>query len=128
MKTFEELVGSTLKSVTQDSDDQLVFTLDNSDTYLLGSKYDDHSQFKVLNMIGDLSKIIGSPIIESSVNRNVTQDDGIERETIVEYSITTANETYSFNWQILSDGYTSEEMSFKRIEPLYNSNVRSMRT
>lgn len=119
--TFEQaLTGRTLTSVEKtDFDDEIVFVDEDGRRYRLFHKQDCCESVTIEDIQGDLSDLVGSPILSAyeSVSAERPADASLEytpeSETWTFYRITTVKGTVVIRWCGTSNGYYSESVNFE---------------
>jgi len=123
---LEELIGKTLVRVEgQVGGDEIEFVADDGTAYLLFHSQNCCESVAVEDICGDLSDLIGSPIIRAEESSNCNenpvgaqppqwQNDSF---TWTFYRIATAKGLVVISWYGESNGYYSESVSFaKKVE------------
>lgn len=120
MITFSDLLGKTLVAVEgRKGDDSITFRVDNGDAYVLYHEQDCCESVRVEDICGEMSDLIGSPILqaeESTSNENPSDmlpPKYQESFTWTFYRIATMKGQVVIRWYGESNGYYSEEVSFK---------------
>lgn len=119
---FEGLVGKTLTSIVKTDDDyEMLFTLDDGIQYKMYHDQDCCENVSVESIVGDLSDVMGSPIL---LAEEVTQDvnDGAKAMneyddsfTWTFYKLSTIKGSVTIRWYGTSNGYYSESVSFVKV-------------
>lgn len=119
MEKFEDLLGKVLSSVENRNDEELVFTLDNGKKYKLYHEQDCCESVCIEDIIGDLSDLVGSPILmaEEITNRDenpqgVSNKEHQESFTWTFYKLATKNGYVTIRWYGESNGYYSESVDW----------------
>jgi hypothetical protein len=112
-KEIGELIGKTLTQVTvNDDNDEIVFITD-SERYTMWHEHECCEQVSIEDIAGDLTDLIGSPIIKASEDTN--REDGKDEDesfTWTFYNIATIKGQVTIRWYGSSNGYYSESVSF----------------
>jgi hypothetical protein len=122
LKKFEELLGKTLTEV-KDLGSELVFALENGESYALFHSQDCCEQVIIEDIVGDLDDLVGTPILmaEEITNADMPVDahlDDIyrgESETWTFYKLATINGFVTIRWYGSSNGYYSESVDWKMV-------------
>lgn len=121
LETFEDLLGKTLSAVEVNSAmDELVFTLDNGEQYMLYHAQDCCENVSIEDICGDLSDLVGSPILmadEASSDENLL---GVEMDyqdsfTWTFYKLATLKGYVTIRWYGESNGYYSERVDWCKV-------------
>lgn len=113
------LLGKTLVSCKgKKGDKEIIFACDTGETYKLFHRQDCCESVTVEDICGDLSDLVGSPIIqaEESTNRdnptNITPPEYQDSFTWTFYRLATAKGQVVIRWYGESNGYYSESVDF----------------
>lgn len=123
---FSTLVGKTLKYVVQEGDDQLRFTTEDGEVYLMFHEQDCCEGVYIEDINGDLSDLVGFPVLMAEERTGERPADipmpeyGIDSETWTFYRISTIRGTVVIRWLGESNGYYSEGVDFEKVKE--NSN------
>lgn len=122
MADFKELVGKTLKSVSGSvGDDRIVFTTDDDQVFKLYHDQDCCESVSVESITGDLSDLIGSPILQaeesssSDTPKDFKHSDEPESQTWTFYKLATYRGYVDIRWFGSSNGYYSESVCFTKV-------------
>ncbi len=110
---FETLRGKTIRAIegaTKGSEEITFFCTDGSE-YLMYHMQDCCESVDVEDIIGDISDIIGQPILLAEEVSN-HEDAGIDSQTWTFYKLSTNRGNVTIRWLGVSNGYYSEEVSF----------------
>ena len=123
---FKDLVGKTLTEVKVNDDKDIITFVEESGTeYQLYHDQDCCEQVTVDDICGDLSWLIGSPILKASEDTNretnpdgfvVASEYGQDSFTWTFYNIATAKGHVTIRWYGESNGYYSESVNFMVVE------------
>jgi len=114
-ETFEDLVGKVLTKVENISDDQIIFYEENGDRYILYHSQDCCESVTVEDIIGDLDDLVGVPILMADEAKNYSSEDSGDSETWTFYKLATIKGYVTIRWYGTSNGYYSEEVSFRKM-------------
>lgn len=124
---FSTLVGKTLRFVVQEGTDQLRFTTEDGEVYLMFHDQDCCESVGIEDINGDLSDLVGFPVLmaeervgERPVDRPLEPNSYVDSETWTFYRISTIRGTVVIRWHGESNGYYSEGVSFEKVKE--NSN------
>lgn len=124
---FNTLVGKTLRFVVQEGTDQLRFTTEDGEVYLMFHDQDCCESVGIEDINGDLSDLVGFPVLmaeervgERPVDRPLEPNSYVDSETWTFYRISTIRGTVVIRWHGESNGCYSEGVSFEKIKE--NSN------
>jgi hypothetical protein len=120
---FAELVGKTLTSVTRaDNNEEIRFVCSDGTEYRQYHSQDCCEGVSVDDVCGDLSDLIGTPIVEAEESSNrESYPEGVTREyepdsfTWTFYKLATAKGRVTIRWYGSSNGYYSESVSFQKV-------------
>lgn len=117
---FNELVGKTLVSVLGEKDSELiVFTDTDGDTYALYHHQDCCESVYVEDIVGDLSDLIGSPILQAEESSSTEQDSITEVNndsfTWSYYKLATINGYVDIRFFGSSNGYYSKSVDLIKL-------------
>lgn len=116
---FSDLVGKTLASVRNQNDEVIEFVTDDGALYRLTHLQDCCESVKVVDITGDLTDLIGTPILvaeEASNRDNPPRSDGAESHTWTFYKLRTIKGSVDIRWYGESNGYYSESVDFIKCE------------
>lgn len=118
MADFNELVGKTLLSVTNDRD-EIVFGCSDGSEYKQYHCSDCCESVTVDDICGDLRDILYTPILRAEENSNSERYDEFQQDyseswTWTFYKIDTINGGVTIRWYGTSNGYYSESVDFVR--------------
>lgn len=115
-----ELVGKTASSVIQDGIDQLRFTMESGEEYLMFHSQDCCESVTIDDICGDLNDLVGSPFTLADESTS-SEDPGNspprkhnDSFTWTFYRFATAKGYVTIRWYGESNGYCSESVSFNR--------------
>jgi len=112
---FEELKGKVIKNISVSNCKTEVYFIDSTgQKYKMYHEQDCCEDVYLDEIHGDLADIVGTPIIEAKTSSNWGDND-YGTFTWTFYTITTKNGTVTLRWNGESNGYYSEEVSFKKI-------------
>ncbi len=105
------LVGQTFNKVTQNGEDEITF--DNK--YRLYHKQQCCENVTIEDVVGNLSDLENSPILQAEVSTNLGGNDR-RSETWTFYKFATVKGYVTIRWYGTSNGYYSEEVNFETIQ------------
>ena len=119
MNGFEDLKGKVLSSIINIGD-EVTFTLNDGSIYKLYHSQDCCESVYVEDVVGDLSDLIGSPILEAE---EVTSDENPidvpksmqDSFTWTFYKLSTIKGSVTIRWYGESNGYYSESVDFCKV-------------
>ena len=119
MENFTDLVGKILINVENIDDEKIVFTLETGEKYKLFHWQDCCENVYVESIVGDLSDLIGSPILVAEEATNSDPQPGQEVPkydsfTWTFYKLATRKGYVDIRWYGTSNGYYSESVSFEK--------------
>lgn len=123
---FEGLKGKTLQSVTlSDDKENIEFTTVDREKYSLYHSQDCCESVSVEDICGELSDLVGSPILLAEESTNDKEDpedlkekyksDYRESFTWTFYRLATVRGAVTIRWYGTSNGYYGEGVSFSKI-------------
>ena len=104
-----DMVGKTFVRVEKVNDDIIKFTADNGDQYAFYHDQDCCESVVVKDIVGDLSDLEGSPLIEAE-EVTKTGDSEWGSETWTFYKFGTIKGHVNISWEGSSNGYYSESV------------------
>lgn len=129
-----ELIGKTMVRVENENDERIVFTTTEGDIYALYHSQDCCEYVSVENIAGDLSDLVGSPILLAEeveyteekelptayrVQRQIERANSDyyegESQTWTFYKFATIKGYVDIRWYGSSNGYYSESVDFEKI-------------
>lgn len=124
---FAELLGKTLVRAEKIGDDKLVFVTNEGVTFEQFHDQDCCESVRVEEIVGDLSDLIGSPILladevvhtgEDPPEVEVSEEDKRWREswTWTFYKLSTIKGSVTIRWLGESNGYYSESVDLHRAD------------
>lgn len=119
---FQDLIGKTLVGVAGEvGGEEIKFLATDGTSYKLYHSQDCCEGVSVEDICGDLSDLVGSPIIEAEESASSellagVEPHGGESETWTFYKLGTAKGRVTIRWYGQSNGYYSESVDFTQIE------------
>ena len=115
------LMHRTITNLQQNGYDELLFTMDNGDRYIMYHSQDCCEYVRIEDIDGDLNDLVGSPILQAEEVTGETQDSWEEDErqdsyTWTFYKFATIKGSVTLRWLGESNGYYSESVDFGKIE------------
>jgi hypothetical protein len=115
------LMHRTITNLQQNGDDELLFTMDNGDRYIMYHSQNCCEHVRIEDINGDLNDLVGSPVLQAEVVSGETRD-GWEEEyqndsyTWTFYKFATIKGSVTLRWLGESNGYYSERVDFGKVE------------
>jgi hypothetical protein len=122
---FEDLKGKTLTNVTgKVGDDEMLFKTDTGEEFKLYHMQDCCESVTIEDIVGDLSDLVGSPILEAEESTSDKNPTDAKPETLeyqdsftwTFYKIGTIKGSVAIRWYGESNGYYSESVDFDKVE------------
>jgi len=116
-----ELIGKTMASVEQIGSDELRFTTTDGESYRLYHSQDCCEGVDIESIAGDLSDLVGSPILLAEESTSDTNPEGItppeyqDSFTWTFYKFATIKGYVDVRWYGESNGYYSESVDFEKV-------------
>lgn len=121
---FNELKGKVLVSATvSDYKDEMKFVTTDGEVYTLYHAQDCCESVEIESIVGDLSDLVGEEILMAEEAQNLfdliksageVEEDEYGSHTWTFYKLATRKGYVDIRWYGSSNGYYSEEVSFKR--------------
>jgi len=119
-QSIDMLIGQTLKSIVVSEDNrEIKFTTKNGKRYTMYHDQDCCESVTIDEIIGDLDDLLNSPILDARVETNSSDEpkkDSDNSFTWTFYIISTIKGTVTLRWFGASNGYYSEEVTFREIK------------
>ena len=120
---MSELMGKTLSSVVNNSNEELIFTTDDGVQYIMYHCQDCCENVYIEDICGDLEDLVNTPILlaEESSNRDgvALPDYDSESYTWTFYRFRTIKGSVDIRWYGSSNGYYGEGVSFCLLKDKY---------
>jgi len=114
------LMHRTITNLQQNGYDELLFTMDNGDRYIMYHSQDCCEYVRIEDIDGDLNDLVGSPVLQAEVVSGETQDSWEEERqdsyTWTFYKFATIKGSVTLRWLGESNGYYSERVDFGKVE------------
>ena len=119
MLTIESLVGKILTKI-ENNYNEIIFHCTDGKRYKMYHDQDCCESVTIEDIVGDLSDLIGSPIIRATEDMSRDDPNDVIKEfqdsfTWTFYNIATAKGHVTIRWYGESNGYYSESVNFKEI-------------
>jgi hypothetical protein len=116
---FSDLIGKTVVKILIRCDEINIYT-DKGEHYRMNHDQDCCESVEVEDIIGDVSDLLGCPILKASEDTSRQNPNGITKEcqdsfTWTFYNIATEKGHITIRWYGESNGYYSESVSFNKI-------------
>ena len=114
-----ELIGRTLVKVEACGHESVEFIADDGTQWIMFHEQDCCEQVELDDIVGDLSDLVGAPIIMAEVASNrdgLKDDDPYDTCTWTFFKFATINGYVTLRWYGQSNGYYSEAVDFFRLE------------
>ena len=115
---FSTLCGLTLSAIDRSGDESITFIVDESLKFVMRHDQDCCETVSIEDVNGDLSDLVGSPILkaeESSNSDDPKKDEYDDSHTWTFYHIRTNKGTVTIRWYGTSNGYYSESVSLYKM-------------
>ncbi len=117
------LIGKTLKSVVNTGDEQLDFTTTDGEVYRLYHDQDCCESVNIEDICGNLDDLVDVPILIAEESTSDTNPEGVTPEyqdsfTWTFYKFATVKGYVTIRWYGESNGYYSESVNFRQLNPL----------
>lgn len=120
-REVSDMVGKTFTSVPNVGkyNDEIVFSMADGSRYVMCHQQDCCEQVAVEEIVGDLSDLVGSPILraEESSNHEENPEYCYESATWTFYKFATIKGEVVIRWLGTSNGYYSEGVDLFLLEP-----------
>jgi hypothetical protein len=117
---FSDLVGKTLSAVRENSDDEIVFTSVDGETFKLLHCQECCESVVIEDICGDLDDLVGVPILlaEEAESAECPPDSKScnDSNTWTFYKLRTIKGSVDIRWHGSSNGYYSESVDFIKVE------------
>jgi hypothetical protein len=115
------LMHRTITNLQQNGDDELLFTMDNGDRYIMYHSQNCCEHVRIEDIDGNLNDLVGSPVLQAEVVSGETPDDWEAGEwrdsyTWTFYKFATIKGSVTLRWLGESNGYYSERVDFGKVE------------
>lgn len=119
MTEFSELQGKTITQVQRYEDERIVFVCDDGKSYRLYHAQDCCESVVIESITGDLTDLIGTPILLAEEASNNDHDDpnpkSCDTNTWTFYKLRTIKGSVDIRWHGSSNGYYSERVDFVEV-------------
>lgn len=125
---FSSLLGKTLVNiVVNDAKDEITFTDSDGRVYLMYHNQSCCETVEIESIVGDLNDLLGQPLLmaEEAISDEAPSDAAVDRyrsesETWTFYKLATVKGYVDIRWCGSSNGYYSESVDFREINPKQN--------
>lgn len=111
---IKAMVGLTMTSVVNEDNERLVFTVSDGRRFVFYYEPDCCATCSIEDVCGDLTDLVGSPIVEAEEVSNYEREapsEYAESYTWTFYRFSTVKGTVTVRWLGESNGYYSESVS-----------------
>jgi hypothetical protein len=117
---FADLIGKTLTTVEKVGEDRIEFTDSAGKKYALYHSQDCCESVNVEDINGDLSDLVGNPLLQADEETSDKNPEGITKEyqdsfTWTFYKLATIKGGVTIRWYGESNGYYSESVDFAEV-------------
>lgn len=127
--SFKNLEGKTLLKATNDNNERIIFETQTGEAFELYHEQDCCESVYVESITGDLSDLLETPILLAEVASSQDDPEDIETsknaakadweyndsQTWTFYKLRTIKGSVDIRWLGTSNGYYSEEVSFRQV-------------
>lgn len=114
VETFENMIGRTMVSVAGDKGDaRMLFKAEDGAQFVFWHQQDCCETVTIEDVCGDLSDLVGSPIVEAECVSEEEDGSG----TFSFYKFATAKGHVTVRWVGRSNGYYSERVTYSESIP-----------
>lgn len=113
MTNIKDLIGKTFTSVTNESDEELIFKNEDG-SYVFYHAQECCESVLIYDTVGDLQDLVGSPILLAEESMSHDEDDSA-CGTWTFYKFATVKGYVDIRWLGESNGYYSESVDLKFI-------------
>lgn len=115
---ISELKNKIVKNIDLNTSysDELIFECESGERYKMFHQQDCCESVDLNEVIGDLTDLIGSPILEAEMVTNQSDSSAYESFTWTFYKLSTIKGSVTLRWYGTSNGYYSEEVDFVRLD------------
>lgn len=111
---FKDLIGKTFSSVVNNDNDEIIFTVNEHEKYMLYHAQDCCESVSVESIDGDLEDLVGSEIFQAEEVDNI-DNDSQGSGTWTYYKLATIKGYVTIRWYGESNGYYSESVDFAKV-------------
>ena len=120
---FSSIVGKIFKTVVNEDNDQIRFTTEDGEEYLMYHSQDCCERVSVEDITGDLADLVGFPILHAEESSSDDWPEGVAKPdyqddsfTWTFYRVSTIRGTVVIRWYGSSNGYYGESVDFEKIK------------
>ena len=116
IKIYTDMVGLVMSEVTS-VDNELRFKSVDGRAFMFAHEQDCCEHVYIEDIIGDLSDLVGAPIVEAELVSSEHSEDNALDESVTWsfYRYSTVKGTVTVRWCGTSNGYYSESVSFSEL-------------
>lgn len=121
MNDISELIGKVMVKVEQVGSERLEFHCEDGTVYAFFYERDCCASCDIEDIIGNLSDLVGSPILMAEEVTSDENPEGVTKEDQISftwtfYKFATVKGYVTVRWYGESNGYYSESVSFKKVQ------------
>lgn len=109
---IENIIGSTFSKIENKDNDEIIFTVNENESYRLFHSQDCCENVQIESIVGDLEDLINSPILQAEESSQEGKSSW-GSQTWTFYKIATIKGYVTIRWLGESNGYYSESVSFE---------------
>jgi len=121
--TYDEIIGKVLSEVivseqpNATGDDRIIFKFEDGDVWNMYHEQDCCEQVSIEDVNGDVNDLVGVPLLKAEeVTTPMPNPMNDEHTTWTFYKFATIKGYVDIRWYGSSNGYYSEEVTFKKVE------------
>ena len=113
--SITQLLGKTLIDVRRFDDEAIHFITKDLEEFKMYHAQDCCESVSIESIVGDLSDLIGSPIVRAEEKESTGNAEYGDTETWTFYTLATRKGYVDIRWYGTSNGYYSESVDFVRV-------------